>query len=400
MVISNCLFLWCFNGEIMRFELNEKTLTLFLEGELNSYNADNIEKEIDNILKDQKFDKLVLDFSHISYISSAGLRIVLKLKQKYNDFSIIETSLEVYDIFQMTGFTNMMDIKKGLKRVYLSGAQVVGDGYYSTVYRIDKDTIIKVFNRVSDPAQIERELTLAKEAFVLGIPTAISFDIVRVDDKLGVRFEMLDCESLKNMVIKYPDRTNEFLDKYAALLKKMNTTECNSPIIPDMKQAYLTKLTKIEEFLPKEVNDKLRKMFEAIPDRKTLIHGDCHFKNIMVQKDELLLIDMDTLSVGYPIFELASLYAPYVAFNEDEPGNSMNFFGIKDEDALALYNALITRYFGKDDETIRDKIKIVGYVHMIRWNRNNEPENTKRFEGCKARLLKLLEKYDDLDIGL
>ena len=393
-------FFYLVNGDHMRFELKEKTLTLYLEGELNSYNADNIEKEIDNILKEQTFDQLVLDFSRISYISSAGLRIVLKLKQKYNKVSIVETSLEVYDIFQMTGFTNIMDIKKGLKRVYISGAEVVGTGYYSTVYRVDKDTIIKVFNRVSDPAQIERELTLAKEAFVLGIPTAISFDIVRVDDKLGVRFEMLDCESLKNMVIKYPDRMHEFLDKYAHLLKQMNTTECNSPIVPDMKQAYLTKLEKIEEFLPKDAYSKLVKMFKAIPERKTLIHGDCHFKNIMVQKDELLLIDMDTLSVGYPIFELAALYAPYVAFNEDDPGNSLRFFGIKDEDGARLYDALINLYFGKDDPVIKDKIKIVGYVHMIRWNRNNEPENTKRLEGCKERLLKLLEKYDDLDIGL
>ena len=393
-------FFYLVNGDHMRFELKEKTLTLYLEGELNSYNADNIEKEIDNILKEQTFDQLVLDFSRISYISSAGLRIVLKLKQKYNKVSIIETSLEVYDIFQMTGFTNIMDIKKGLKRVYISGAEVVGTGYYSTVYRVDKDTIIKVFNRVSDPAQIERELTLAKEAFVLGIPTAISFDIVRVDDKLGVRFEMLDCESLKNMVIKYPDRMHEFLDKYAHLLKQMNTTECNSPIVPDMKQAYLTKLEKIEEYLPKDAYAKLVKMFKAIPERKTLIHGDCHFKNIMVQKDELLLIDMDTLSVGYPIFELAALYAPYVAFNEDDPGNSLRFFGIKDEDGVRLYDALINLYFGKDDPVIKDKIKIVGYVHMIRWNRNNEPENTKRLEGCKERLLKLLEKYDDLDIGL
>ena len=393
-------FFYLVNGDHMRFELKEKTLTLFLEGELNSYNADNIEKEIDNILKEQTFDKLVLDFSHISYISSAGLRIVLKLKQKYNKVSIVETSIEVYDIFQMTGFTNIMDIKKGLKRVYISGAEVVGTGYYSTVYRVDKDTIIKVFNRVSDPAQIERELTLAKEAFVLGIPTAISFDIVRVDDKLGVRFEMLDCESLKNMVIKYPDRMHEFLEKYAHLLKQMNTTECNSSIVPDMKQAYLTKLEKIEEYLPKDAYAKLVKMFKAIPERKTLIHGDCHFKNIMVQKDELLLIDMDTLSVGYPIFELAALYAPYVAFNEDDPGNSLRFFGIKDEDGARLYDALINLYFGKDDPVIKDKIKIVGYVHMIRWNRNNEPENTKRLEGCKERLLKLLEKYDDLDIGL
>ena len=384
----------------MRFELNEKTLTLFLEGELNSYNADNIEKEIDNSLNNQKFDKLVLDFSRISYISSAGLRIVLKLKQKYNDVSIIETSLEVYDIFQMTGFTNIMEIKKGLKRVYISGAEIVGSGYYSTVYRVDKDTIIKVFNRVSDPSQIERELSLAKEAFVLGIPTAISFDIVRVDDKLGVRFEMLDCESLKNMVIKYPDRMNEFLEKYASLLKKMNTTECLDPNIPDMKEHYLRKLEKIQSYLPESANEKLLKMFKAIPDRKTLIHGDCHFKNIMVQNDELLLIDMDTLSVGHPIFELAALYAPYVAFNEDEPGNSKAFFGIDDEDALKLYNALINRYFGKDDQVIKDKIALVGYVHMVRWVTNNQPENVKRLEGCKERLLKLLEKYDDLEIGI
>ena len=249
----NCLFIV---GENMKFELKENVLTLYLEGELNSYNADNIEKEIDSILKDQKFDKLVLDFSHISYISSAGLRIILKLKQTYGNVSIIETTLEVYDIFNMTGFTNIMDIKKGLKRVYLSGAEIVGDGYYSTVYRVDKDTIIKVFNRVSDTEQIERELKLAKEAFILGIPTAISFDIVRVDDKLGVRFEMLDCESLKNMVVKYPERMSEFLDKYAALLKKMNTTECLNPNIPDIKEHYLRKLEKIKQYLLSGIADR------------------------------------------------------------------------------------------------------------------------------------------------
>ena len=385
----------------MKTNLENNVLTLYLGGEINSYNAENIEKEIKDAVEKQKFEKLVLDFSSVTYISSAGLRIMLKLKQTYNDFSIVETSLEVYDIFNMTGFASIMNIQKGLKRVFLSGAEVVGDGYYSTVYRVDKDTIIKVFNRTSDQEQIERELKLAKEAFILGIPTAISFDIVRVDDgKLGVRFEMLDCQSLKNLVVKYPERLPEFLDKYAALLKKMNTTECFNPAIPDIKQHYLRKLEKIRDYLPKEANEKLWKMFNAIPDRKTLIHGDCHFKNIMVQNGELLLIDMDTLSVGYPIFELAALYAPYVAFNEDEPGNSMSFFGISDDEALSIYNELLARYFEKDDQVIKDKIKIVGYVHMVRWTTNNDPTNEKRINGCRERLLKLLEKYDDLDIGL
>ncbi|MBP5574900.1 MAG: hypothetical protein J6X50_04090, partial [Bacilli bacterium] len=90
----------------------------------------------------------------------------------------------------------------------------------------------------------------------------------------------------------------------------------------------------------------------------------------------------------------------YVAFNEDEPGNSMAFFGISDEEAKELYNNLLNLYFGKDDPIIKDKIKLVGYVHMVRWVTNNQPENTKRLEGCKGRLLALLDKYDDLDIGL
>ena len=383
----------------MKHILNEKVLTIFLEGELNYSNAEGVEKEIDEILKNQKFESLVLDFEGIHYISSAGLRIVLKLKQKYKEVSIINASLEVYDIFQMTGFTNMMSVKKALKSVSVEGAEIIGTGFFSTVYRINKDTIIKVFNRVSDPEQIERELKLAKEAFVLGIPTAISFDIVKVDEKLGVRFEMLDCMSLKNMVIAYPNRMNEFLDKYADLLKKITTTECFNENIPDIKKFYLEKVEKIKPYLEDKYYKKAKKLIEGLEDRHTLVHGDCHFKNIMVQNDELLLIDMDTLSIGHPIFELAQIYAPYVAFNEDDPGNSEKFFGIKDEDAEKLYNALVDRYLGKKDEVAKDKIKLVAYIHMVWWNRTNEPDNNKRLEGCKGRLIALLDKYDDLDIG-
>lgn len=384
----------------MKCELNDKTLTLFMEGELNSYNAENVEKEIEDTIGNQSFEKLVLDFARISYISSAGLRIILKLKQKYNNVSVIETSLEVYDIFSMTGFVNIMDIKKALRRIYISGAQIVGEGYYSTVYRINKDTIIKVFNRVNDPDQIERELKLAKQAFMLGIPTAISFDIVKVDDKLGVCFEMLDCKSLKEMVIDNKDRIPEFLDKYAALLKQMNTTECFDPNIPNKKAEYLRKVEKIKQFLPEKSYLKAKKLIESVPERRTLIHGDCHFKNIMVQKDELLLIDMDTLSVGYPIFELGALYFAYRGFNEDEPDNSIKFFGIPEKDATALYEALILRYFGKDDPAIKGKIRLVAHIQMLRWTTNNEPENKVRYENVKARLIEMLDQYDDLDIGL
>lgn len=383
----------------MRYVLKDETLTLFLEGEFNSSNASLIEKEIEEVTKSNSFKTLVLDLESLRYISSAGLRVLVKLKQQY-DLSIINASLQVYDIFEMTGFTSIMNIKKALRKIDISHAEVIGDGYFSTVYRLDKDTIVKVFNRTSDPEQIERELHLAKEAFILGIPTAISFDIVQVGDKLGVCFEMLDCMSLKTAVQTHIENIKEYLNKYAALLKKINTTECLNPDIPDVKKIYLQKIEKIKPFLEEKYYLKAKKLLESIEERKTFVHGDCHFKNIMVHYDELILIDMDTLSVGHPIFELAAIYAPYCAFSEDDPHNSEKFFGIKSEDATKLYNSLLNIYFGKDDPVIKDKIRLVSYIHMVWWNRLNEPDNNVRFEGCRSRLYALLDKYDDLSIGI
>ena len=384
----------------MEYKLEKDVLTISLEGELNSVNSESVGEEIDKIIEGKAFKSLVLDFDNVSYISSAGLRIILKLKQRYDDFSVINASLEVYDVFQMTGFTSMMSIKKALRKIDLTGAEIIGDGFFSTVYRLNKDTIVKVFNRTSDPEQIERELRLAKEAFVLGVPTAISFDVVKVGNKMGVCFEMLDCMSLKTAVLTQKGKYKEYLEKYAALLKKINTTECFNPLIPDIKENSLKKVEAIKPYLEEKYYLKAKALMESIPDRKTFVHGDCHFKNIMVQGDDLLLIDMDTLSVGHPIFELAAIYAPYCAFNEDDPGNSERFFGISDEEGRKLYNETLNLYFGKDDPVIKDKIKVVAYIHMVWWNRVNEPNNNVRLEGCRSRLYALLDKIDDLDIGI
>ena len=382
----------------MRSELKNDVLQLFFKGEVNSYNADEVEKDIESIISKYTFTKLILDFSDLKYISSAGLRIVLKLKQRFNDTHIIEASLEVYDVLSMTGFVNIMDIKKGLKKIDISDAKVIGEGFFSTVYRIDRDTIIKVFNRTSDPEQIERELKLAKQAFVLGIPTAISYDIVKVGEKLGVRFEMLDCISLQNAFVNYPEKYDSLIDRYVKLLKKINTTESLDPTLPDAREFFIRKVEAIKEFLDDKHYQKVKKLITSIPDRTTFVHGDCHFKNIMIQGDDFLLIDMDTLSRGHPIFELAQIRAPYVAFEEDDPGNCERFLGAKPELCKKIYEDIVAGCVGRDDQSIKDKIAIVCYVHMIWWNKMNTPDYKPRLEGCRSRLIALIDKYDNLDI--
>jgi len=370
-----------------------------MAGQVNSSNASTIESQIFDEVKDKIIDKLVLDFEEVTYISSAGLRVVLKLKQKYKDFSIINVSLDVYDVFQMTGFSDIMDIKKALNKIDVTNAEIIGEGYCSTVFRIDKDTIVKVFKNSNDIYDIKRELNLAKQAFVLGIPTAISFDVVKVGEKIGVRFEMLDCASLRDIYRDYPERFDELTDKYVQLLKTINTTVDAGHKLPDIRKKWIRKVELLKEHFTNEQYEKLINLVSSVEERATYIHGDCHVKNIMVQNDDLLLIDMDTLSTGHPIFELASIYAPYIAFEEDDPGNSQRFLGISSELSTKIFDEIVKRYVDSSNST-KDKIAIVSYIHMLWWNVCNEPSNTVRFNGCKARLLKLLEEYDDINIGL
>ena len=96
----------------MLHKLENRKLTIYLEGEINSFNSDTVEKEIQNIIAPKGFDSLVLDVEKVGYISSAGLRIVSRLKQQYDDLCLINMNDDVYDIFEMVGFVDEIKITR------------------------------------------------------------------------------------------------------------------------------------------------------------------------------------------------------------------------------------------------------------------------------------------------
>ena len=96
----------------MEFVIENNKLIIKLEGELNSFNSEQVEKDIDAIIAANSFDAIVLDTKNLRYISSAGLRIVARLKQQYNDVSIINTPDDVYSILEMVGFTEEIKVTR------------------------------------------------------------------------------------------------------------------------------------------------------------------------------------------------------------------------------------------------------------------------------------------------
>ena len=158
----------------MRIIQEKGALIFFTEGRIESSNASFFEKELMQALIDHPGMEPVLDAERLEYISSAGLRVMLHLRQKYGRKILVRNvSSEVYNIFDVTGFTSMMTVEKALRFVSVQGLEPIGTGAHSTVYRLDEESILKVVKNMS-LAAIRAEMQTSKNALFHGIPTAYS----------------------------------------------------------------------------------------------------------------------------------------------------------------------------------------------------------------------------------
>lgn len=88
----------------MRITENEGKTTFYLEGRIDTNNAPQVEKEIFDAIEGKTSD-IVIDAEKLEYISSAGLRVLMKLRKSIDkQLPVINVSRDVYDIFETTGF--------------------------------------------------------------------------------------------------------------------------------------------------------------------------------------------------------------------------------------------------------------------------------------------------------
>lgn len=58
-------------------------------------------------------DDIIFDAEKLDYISSAGLRLILKVqKQNKKPIKMINISESIYEIFELAGFTDLLELKK------------------------------------------------------------------------------------------------------------------------------------------------------------------------------------------------------------------------------------------------------------------------------------------------
>ncbi len=384
------------------YRIDKDILYITVEGRIDASNAAEAESKIFSMKSDHPGKHTVVDADKLEYISSAGLRVILRLRKEEPKLAIINVAADVYEVFDMTGFTDMVTVEKAYPRMSVEGCEFIAKGANGAVYRYDAETILKTYFAKDALPEIKQERENARKAFVLGINTAIPYGIVRVDDGYGTVTELLNATSVTKLIRNNPDDLSEAAKYYIDMLKSIHAITAEDGEVPDMKETALDWADFVAPHLPEEQGKKLRALIEAVPKQNTLMHGDYHTNNIMVQNGEPLLIDMDTLCMGHPVFELGSMFNAFIGYSELDHQVTINFFGYTHETAEKFWDMALKMYLGTEDEevcrSVAEKAMIIGYTRMLRRaiRRPEEADSPAKIARCKERLAELLNKVDTL----
>lgn len=373
----------------------EDKVVFKLSGRIDSGNAAMVEKEIMEVASSNSGKDIIIDMADLEYVSSAGLRALLKLSKQTSKLSLIELSPEVYEIFEMTGFVTVLDVRKRMREISVEGCPVIGEGKNSVVYRLDEDKIIKVYRPKNTMADIENEHSAAQKALLMGMPTAVSYDIVRVGNLFGTVFELVDARSLIGCILDEPENMPKYVRMFAEFLKEINAIEAPEGELPRRKDRYELSLSRIKSELTDDEYASLKKLMDSIPESNHIVHGDYQPNNVMVSENELLIIDMDTLSVGDPIFDLVSCFNTCVGFEILNPGE--DFLQLGPENDAKLVSDIIDIYYKDlsplDMKRKQDEIKALSLMYMTEWAiRHSERVAEGRTDICKAMLKDAIKK--------
>ncbi len=253
-----------------------------------------------------------------------------------------------------------------MKEMSIDNLDLIAQGGMGKIYRINDEQILKVFNCIT-LEELKKQKESAVEVFKAMVPTAISFEMVRVGDKYGIIYEFLNATSVGKALADHPEKVQEVGEKMGMLLKELHGASMEGMSLEYMNDRADSWIDRIENKYIKEKDARLlREIVKAIPRGNCLLHCDFHEGNVMIHNGEYLLIDIDEVCIGHPIYDLTYHYINH-EFLAKSPEMLLQSTGLTPD--LAKKSARITRktYFGAIDKKteILYKDLMTGFVPFL-----------------------------------
>ena len=315
-----------------------------LTGSINSGNAHEFEDALSG--EPSSEEGVIIDAGGLEYISSAGLRVLLAAKKRCKGkiFRVVNVNDEVMNVFDVTGFSEIMDISRAVRQLSVEGCDRIGAGACGEVFRLDDETIIKLYYPRVKKEEIEQEKALAKKAFVMGVPTAISYDIVEADGRTGVVYELIKSKTIGELIRGDEGHLEEYVDMYAAVCRQIHGIEAEPGQLPSFKDITRSDIPNVTG-ITEEERAYLHRFLDLMPDRMNCLHGDLNINNIMVQNGECCLIDMGEFSTGTPMFDLSRILFS-MEFAGAAKGEFNSFYKLPQDIVTHILHLFLEKYFG------------------------------------------------------
>ena len=173
----------------MRYEIKDGVGVIYLDGRFDTTAVQSYGNEILEFAKRTDFDKVKVDASDLEYISSAGLRIMMQIAKSGKEFSVEELNAATYEIFSVTGFIDVMTVKKKYRVISVDDLEIIRRDDDGFVYELPDDKMLKVYNSYVDEDHVDKDKDTVKKLLLEGLPVMIALETVRIEDgRMGIIF--------------------------------------------------------------------------------------------------------------------------------------------------------------------------------------------------------------------
>ncbi|MGA1398818.1 MAG: phosphotransferase [Phycisphaerales bacterium] len=310
----------------------------------------------------------VLDFAACDFVSSAGIRFVLSVHQRMlaagGRVRVTNLHGDVAGVFEVTGLAQILHLEhvdaepRPPREISIDGIKPFSAGVCGECFRIGPEKIVKLYRDGVSPAVAEQEKRLARQAFIMGIPTAISFDMVSCRGRVGVEYEMLEAELFSDVIRRDPDDVERYAEMLAEVMGKVHAAGDDLGDLPVLRDRIRDNIESVRGELPDADVDLLQARLAAVPGEECCVHFDLHSSNIMLRRGRPIIVDMGDLSRGSPWFDVAVVFMIY---GVPELGLCELATGIPTAHGLRLWEAFKRRYLADRPERDREYLEQHGH---------------------------------------
>jgi uncharacterized protein (TIGR02172 family) len=349
--------------------LENDRLTITLTGRIDTNNAAEAEKQILAVLKEHPSQSPVFDAAGLEYISSAGLRVLMKVRKSVGKKVTIENvSRDVYDIFETTGFTEILDVQKALRQISIEGCEAIGQGANGVVYRLTPDTMVKVYQHGAGLDVVNSEREISRRVFLMGVPSAIAFDTVRCGDAYGAVYELLDGATVTERIRANPEKLEDYARRMGEMTKEIHQIEIPDGVLPPAINKLYESIDRIASWFTPEEVEQLRSVYHAIPDQNFFVHNDLHSKNVMEAGGEFVLIDLGDVGSGSPLIDLIHTQMVFLEIGNNagpRKPDEMGFNGLTYGEMDRFWDVYAEAYFGSREKAQKVTQKLAPYARFM-----------------------------------